>query len=129
MLNFGLLVPTFSSDCNSVPSNNAIWNFFPTLQVLHFLYCLICYYFSLRVNQFDIVYSIKSLQCLSRALRNENPKLLMAASAAFLPVNPLMVTVIHTGMMEVNPFKIQIFINGNLVSFALIDNHAAPVRE
>ncbi|CAL5206674.1 unnamed protein product [Lathyrus oleraceus] len=39
--------------------------------------------------------------CLSRALRNENPKLLMAASAAFLPVNPLMVTVIHTGMMEV----------------------------
>ncbi|CAI8605492.1 unnamed protein product [Vicia faba] len=39
--------------------------------------------------------------CLSRALRNENPKLLMAASAAFLPVNPLMVSVIHTGMMEV----------------------------
>ncbi|PNX86691.1 hypothetical protein L195_g042772, partial [Trifolium pratense] len=38
--------------------------------------------------------------CLSRALRNENPKLLMAASAAFLPVNPLMVTLIHTGMME-----------------------------
>ncbi|XP_061366035.1 uncharacterized protein LOC133309289 [Gastrolobium bilobum] len=39
--------------------------------------------------------------CLSRALRSENPKLLMAASAAFLPVNPLMVSVIHTGMMEV----------------------------
>ncbi|KAF7849984.1 hypothetical protein BT93_L0055 [Corymbia citriodora subsp. variegata] len=40
-------------------------------------------------------------QCLSRALRNENPKLLMAASAAFLPVQPLMVSAVHTGMMEV----------------------------
>ncbi|KAJ1425402.1 hypothetical protein SESBI_11116 [Sesbania bispinosa] len=39
--------------------------------------------------------------CLSRALRNENPKLLMAASALFLPVNPFMVSAIHTGMMEV----------------------------
>ncbi|CAJ1932433.1 unnamed protein product [Sphenostylis stenocarpa] len=39
--------------------------------------------------------------CLSMALRNENPKLLMAASAIFLPVNPMMVSVIHTGMMEV----------------------------
>ncbi|KAK7273902.1 hypothetical protein RIF29_14969 [Crotalaria pallida] len=39
--------------------------------------------------------------CLSRALRNENPKLLMAATAAFLPVQPLMVSLIHTGMMEV----------------------------
>ncbi|XP_057477493.1 uncharacterized protein LOC130765168 [Actinidia eriantha] len=38
---------------------------------------------------------------LSRALRNENPKLLMAASALFLPVQPLMVSAIHTGMMEV----------------------------
>ncbi|KAI4313772.1 hypothetical protein L6164_026727 [Bauhinia variegata] len=39
--------------------------------------------------------------CLSRALRNENPRLLMAATAVCLPVNPLMVSVIHTGMMEV----------------------------
>ncbi|XAR63643.1 hypothetical protein NMG60_11023661 [Bertholletia excelsa] len=39
--------------------------------------------------------------CLSRALRNENPKLLMAASALFLPVKPLMVSAVHTGMMEV----------------------------
>ncbi|XAR72244.1 hypothetical protein NMG60_11018818 [Bertholletia excelsa] len=39
--------------------------------------------------------------CLSRALRNENPKLLMAASALFLPVQPLMVSAVHTGMMEV----------------------------
>lgn len=39
--------------------------------------------------------------CLSMALRNENPKLLMAASAICLPVNPMMVSLIHTGMMEV----------------------------
>lgn len=39
--------------------------------------------------------------CLSRALRNENPKLLMAASALCLPFQPLMVSVVHTGMMEV----------------------------
>ncbi|XP_068659940.1 uncharacterized protein [Aristolochia californica] len=39
--------------------------------------------------------------CLSRALRNENPKLLMAASALFLPFQPLMVSVVHTGLMEV----------------------------
>ncbi|MBA0702562.1 hypothetical protein Goari_022311, partial [Gossypium aridum] len=38
---------------------------------------------------------------LSRALRNENPKLLMAASALLLPVQPLMVSAVHTGMMEV----------------------------
>ncbi|XP_016752729.1 uncharacterized protein [Gossypium hirsutum] len=39
--------------------------------------------------------------CLSRAIRNENPKLLMAATALLLPVQPLMVSAIHTGMMEV----------------------------
>ncbi|XP_052205015.1 uncharacterized protein LOC127809895 [Diospyros lotus] len=39
--------------------------------------------------------------CLSRALSNENPKLLMAASAVFLPVQPLMVSAVHTGLMEV----------------------------
>ncbi|GLT94433.1 hypothetical protein SLE2022_121740 [Rubroshorea leprosula] len=39
--------------------------------------------------------------CLSRALRNENPKLLMAASALLLPVQPLMVSAVHTGLMEV----------------------------
>ncbi|XP_040383548.1 uncharacterized protein LOC102702495 [Oryza brachyantha] len=40
--------------------------------------------------------------CLSRALRNENPRLLMAASALLLPFQPLMVSVVHTGMMEVS---------------------------
>ncbi|KAL0906905.1 hypothetical protein M5K25_025436 [Dendrobium thyrsiflorum] len=39
--------------------------------------------------------------CLSKALHIENPKLLMAASAMFLPIQPLMVSVVHTGMMEV----------------------------
>ncbi|KAK2975790.1 hypothetical protein RJ640_026052 [Escallonia rubra] len=39
--------------------------------------------------------------CLSRALSNENPKLLMAASALCLPVQPLMVSAVHTGMMEI----------------------------
>lgn len=39
--------------------------------------------------------------CLSRALRNENPKLLMAASAVLLPIQPLMVSAVHTGIMEV----------------------------
>ncbi|KAM7463443.1 hypothetical protein LguiA_031564 [Lonicera macranthoides] len=39
--------------------------------------------------------------CLSRALRNKNPKLLMAASAVLLPIQPLMVSAVHTGMMEV----------------------------
>ncbi|XP_076932993.1 uncharacterized protein LOC143598735 [Bidens hawaiensis] len=39
--------------------------------------------------------------CLSRALRDENPKLLMAASALCLPIQPLMVSLVHTGMMEV----------------------------
>ncbi|KAK1266652.1 hypothetical protein QJS04_geneDACA021845 [Acorus gramineus] len=39
--------------------------------------------------------------CLSRALRNENPRLLMAASAFFLPFQPLMVSAVHTGMLEV----------------------------
>ncbi|KAL9269217.1 hypothetical protein AKJ16_DCAP20924 [Drosera capensis] len=32
---------------------------------------------------------------------NENPKLLMAASAVCLPFQPLMVSAVHTGMMEV----------------------------
>ncbi|KAG9142298.1 hypothetical protein Leryth_007724 [Lithospermum erythrorhizon] len=39
--------------------------------------------------------------CLSNAIRSENPKLLMAASALCLPIQPLMVSVVHTGMMEV----------------------------
>ncbi|KAH9746332.1 Fold protein [Citrus sinensis] len=40
-------------------------------------------------------------ECLSRALRDENPKMLMAASALALPIQPLMVSAVHTGMMEV----------------------------
>jgi hypothetical protein len=43
-------------------------------------------------------------QCLSRALRDDNPKLLTAASAFLLPVQPLMVSAVHTGMMEVTHF-------------------------
>ncbi|KAF3781122.1 hypothetical protein EJ110_NYTH37669 [Nymphaea thermarum] len=39
--------------------------------------------------------------CLSRALRNENPRFLMAASALCLPFQPLIVSAVHTGMMEV----------------------------
>ncbi|KAJ8461448.1 hypothetical protein OPV22_034374 [Ensete ventricosum] len=39
--------------------------------------------------------------CLSRSLRNENPKLLMAASTLLLPIQPLMVSAVHTGLMEV----------------------------
>lgn len=39
--------------------------------------------------------------CLSRALRNENPKLLTATSAFLLPFQPMMVSAVHTGMMEV----------------------------
>lgn len=54
-------------------------------------------YRSDRLNIFTFWFS----QCLSRALRNENPKLLMAASAVLLPIQPLMVSVVHTGMMEV----------------------------
>ncbi|KAL6846139.1 hypothetical protein ACP4OV_023587 [Aristida adscensionis] len=40
--------------------------------------------------------------CLSRALRSENPRLLMAASTLLLPFQPLMVSAVHTGMMEVS---------------------------
>ncbi|XP_042401584.1 uncharacterized protein LOC121991660 isoform X2 [Zingiber officinale] len=40
-------------------------------------------------------------KCLSRALQNENPKLLMAASTLLLPFQPLMVSALHTGLMEV----------------------------
>lgn len=40
--------------------------------------------------------------CLTRALRDEHPKLLMAASTLLLPFQPLMVTALHTGMMEVS---------------------------
>jgi len=42
-----------------------------------------------------------STVCLSRAIRNENPKLLMAASALCLPFQPLLVSAVHTAMMEV----------------------------
>uniref|UniRef100_M8BDV9 Uncharacterized protein n=1 Tax=Aegilops tauschii TaxID=37682 RepID=M8BDV9_AEGTA len=38
--------------------------------------------------------------CLSRAVRNENPGLLMAASTLLLPFQPFMVSAVHTGMME-----------------------------
>ncbi|OAY25245.1 uncharacterized protein LOC110604354 [Manihot esculenta] len=50
---------------------------------------------------FDYTMIATATICLSRALRNENPKLLMAASAALLPIQPLMVSAVHTGMMEV----------------------------
>lgn len=38
---------------------------------------------------------------LSRTLSSKNPKLLMAASAIFLPFQPLIVSAVNTGMMEV----------------------------
>eukprot|EP00267_Zea_mays_P057198 XP_023157234.1 uncharacterized protein LOC100272638 isoform X4 [Zea mays] len=38
--------------------------------------------------------------CLSRAVGNENPRLLMAASALLLPFQPLVVSAVHTGLME-----------------------------
>jgi hypothetical protein len=41
-----------------------------------------------------------SVQCLSRAVRNENPGLLMAASTLLLPFQPFVVSAVHTGMME-----------------------------
>ncbi|KAG8047327.1 hypothetical protein GUJ93_ZPchr0008g13434 [Zizania palustris] len=40
--------------------------------------------------------------CLTRALRNEHPKLLMAASTLLLPFQPLVVSAVHTGIMEVS---------------------------
>ncbi|KAK3121772.1 hypothetical protein QOZ80_8BG0660740 [Eleusine coracana subsp. coracana] len=43
-----------------------------------------------------------STLCLTRALRNENPKFLMAASTLLLPFQPLMVSAVHTGIMEVS---------------------------
>lgn len=49
-----------------------------------------------------IIELISYLQFLSRALRNENPKLLMAATALCLPIQPLMVSAVHTGMMEIS---------------------------
>ncbi|KAJ8770251.1 hypothetical protein K2173_012660 [Erythroxylum novogranatense] len=50
---------------------------------------------------FDYTMIATATMCLSGALRNENLKLLMAASAALLPIQPLMVSAVHTGMMEV----------------------------
>ncbi|KAL0408968.1 UNVERIFIED_CONTAM: hypothetical protein Sradi_1831200 [Sesamum radiatum] len=47
------------------------------------------------------IYANSLIGCLSRAIRNENSKLLMAASALFLPIQPLMVSAVHTGLMEV----------------------------
>uniref|UniRef100_A0A2P2JLM2 Uncharacterized protein n=1 Tax=Rhizophora mucronata TaxID=61149 RepID=A0A2P2JLM2_RHIMU len=49
---------------------------------------------------FDYTMIATTTVCLSRALRSENPKLLMAASAVLLPIQPLMVSAVHTGMME-----------------------------
>ena len=46
------------------------------------------------------------MQCLSRALRDENPKFLMAASTLILPFQPLMVSAIHTGIMEASSSKL-----------------------
>jgi hypothetical protein len=47
-----------------------------------------------------------SMQCLSRALRDENPKFLMAASTLLLPFQPLMVSAVHTGIMEASSSKL-----------------------
>lgn len=42
-----------------------------------------------------------STLCLSSAVTEENPRMLMAASAACLPFQPLVVSAVHTGIMEV----------------------------
>lgn len=55
-------------------------------------------YYSLQHYRSNNSYIV---QCLSRALREENPKFLMAASALALPFQPLVVSAVHTGMMEV----------------------------
>ncbi|KAL2643988.1 hypothetical protein R1flu_011575 [Riccia fluitans] len=38
--------------------------------------------------------------CLTSALRDDNSRALMLASAMFIPVQPMVVTVLHTGFME-----------------------------
>ncbi|WVZ64928.1 hypothetical protein U9M48_014371 [Paspalum notatum var. saurae] len=53
-----------------------------------------------RLSGFAHHYNYVFHQCLSRALRNENPRLLTAASALLLPFQPLMVSAVHTGLME-----------------------------
>jgi len=55
------------------------------------------------VGHFDKTYF---MQCLSRALRDENPKFLMAASTLLLPFQPLMVSAVHTGIMEASSSKL-----------------------
>uniref|UniRef100_A0A0D9X856 Uncharacterized protein n=1 Tax=Leersia perrieri TaxID=77586 RepID=A0A0D9X856_9ORYZ len=47
--------------------------------------------------------------CLSRALQNEHPKLLMAASTLLLPFQPLVVSAVHTGIMEASTSKLRRF--------------------
>ncbi|XP_057422042.1 uncharacterized protein LOC130715907 isoform X2 [Lotus japonicus] len=58
------------------------------------------YFISLHLDSLRFIITHSFTNCLSRALRNENPKLLMVASAVFLPVNPFMVSAIHTRMLE-----------------------------
>ncbi|XP_057858876.1 uncharacterized protein LOC131067761 isoform X1 [Cryptomeria japonica] len=40
--------------------------------------------------------------CLTTALRNDNPKTLIVASAMMLPFQPFLVSAIHTGIMELD---------------------------
>ncbi|KAG7016765.1 hypothetical protein SDJN02_21875 [Cucurbita argyrosperma subsp. argyrosperma] len=47
------------------------------------------------------LYANSLIGCLTGALRNDNPRMLMAASAFLLPLRPFTVSALHTGMMEV----------------------------
>lgn len=65
-----------------------------------------CFFLALYYDcNFCMKYSIFFTQCLTRALRDEHPRLLMAASTLLLPFQPLMVTALHTGMMEASIFS------------------------
>ena len=62
------------------------------------------FYFELVLYAYlnlDFLMSQTILQCLTGALRNDNPRMLMAASAFLLPLRPFTVSALHTGMMEV----------------------------
>ncbi|ONM21786.1 hypothetical protein ZEAMMB73_Zm00001d005742 [Zea mays] len=53
-----------------------------------------------RPSCFKPIHCTITCTCLSRAVGNENPRLLMAASALLLPFQPLVVSAVHTGLME-----------------------------
>jgi hypothetical protein len=79
-----------------------------------------CYHYTSKFLELETIINVRLLdfahndkhvfiQCLSRALRKETPRLLMAASTLLLPFQPLMVSAVHTGMMEVSIISDQAF--------------------